>query len=295
MKLLTYEYEGRQALGLLRADDTAVIPLTALGLDFADMNDLILRLLPQQRPALQAAQTDPALPALPLEQVKLLAPIPHPRQDILCLGLNYLEHAEESARYSRRDFARDDQQPPVYFSKRVSRAIGSGEPIPSHRDLVSRLDYEVELAVILCRDAYGVKAKDAGSYIFGYTVFNDVSARDLQHKHKQWYRGKSLDGFTAMGPWIVTADEFPFPPDLAIQSRVNGKLRQDSRTGLQMFSIPYVLEELTAGMTLLAGTIIATGTPAGVGMGFTPPRFLKPGDTVTCSIQHIGTLENTVE
>ena len=126
--------------------------------------------------------------------------------------------------------------------------MGPDAPIDNHQELVQRLDYEVELAVILSKDAYRVKAQDAADYIFGYTVFNDVSARDIQHRHKQWYRGKSLEGFTAMGPWIVTADEIAFPPHLSIQSRVNGELRQDSNTSLQILTFPYVLEELTAGM-----------------------------------------------
>lgn len=132
------------------------------------------------------------------------------------------------------------------------------------------------------------------NYIFGYTVINDVSARTLQTRHKQWYFGKSLDGFLPMGPCIVTAEEFPYPPRLSIQSRVNGELRQDSSTELMIFGIDHVVSELSAGMTLKAGTIIATGTPAGVGMGFDPPRFLKPGDVVECSIEGIGTLVNRV-
>lgn len=139
-----------------------------------------------------------------------------------------------------------------------------------------------------------MRAENAADYIFGYTILNDVSARDVQTGHKQWYFGKSMDGFTPMGPVIVTADEIAFPPALDISSAVNGEPRQHSNTGLFLTDIPTLLEELTAGMTLLPGTIIATGTPAGVGMGFDPPRFLKPGDTVDCTIQGIGTLRNTV-
>ena len=167
--------------------------------------------------------------------------------------------------------------------------------IRSHPGLVERLDYEVELAVILGKTARNVKAAKAGEYIFGYTVVNDVSARDVQTGHKQWYFGKSLDGFTPMGPCIVTAEEIAFPPALDISSRVNGETRQAANTALLINSIAEVLEELTAGMTLLPGTIIATGTPAGVGMGFDPPKFLKPGDVVECEIAGIGVLRNTVE
>ena len=153
---------------------------------------------------------------------------------------------------------------------------------------------EVELGVILGKAARNVKAEEAGDYIFGYTVINDVSARDVQTSHKQWYFGKSLDGFTPMGPCIVTADEISFPPALDISSAVNGEPRQHSNTRLFLTSIPALLEELTAGMTLLPGTIIATGTPAGVGMGFDPPKFLQSGDVVECTIQGIGTIRNTV-
>ena len=156
------------------------------------------------------------------------------------------------------------------------------------------LDYEVELAVIIGKDAKNVRREDAYNYVFGYTILNDVSARNLQTRHKQWYFGKSLDGFTPIGPCIVTADEFENPPVLAIKSYVNGELRQNSSTELLLFDIAHIISELSQGMTLKAGTIIATGTPAGVGMGFEPPNFLKSGDTVTCEIEKIGTLTNRI-
>ena len=176
----------------------------------------------------------------------------------------------------------------------VSEAGKPDGVIPRHAGLTDRLDYEAELAVVLGKAARDVKAADAADYIFGYTVLNDVSARDLQTGHKQWYFGKSLDGFTPMGPVLVTADEIAYPPALEITSRVNGELRQKSNTALLITSIGQILEELTGGMTLLPGTIIATGTPAGVGMGFDPPRFLQSGDTVECAIEGIGTLCSTV-
>ena len=156
------------------------------------------------------------------------------------------------------------------------------------------LDYETELAVVLGRDAKNVAEADAFDYVFGYTIVNDVSARNLQTGHKQWYFGKGLDGFTPMGPCLVTRDEFAQPPALAIRTYVNGELRQDAVTDQLLFSIPHILHELSQGMTLQAGTIIATGTPAGVGMGFDPPKFLKAGDVVRCEIEGIGTLENPV-
>ena len=287
MKLVTYRENGAEKVGALTKDGTAILPLPV-----PDMNTLIETLtLSQLSSAVTAAEGSGA--SVALADVELLAPIPRPRQDVLCLGMNYKAHASEAAKYDADAFTKE-KPAAVYFSKRVSEAVAPGGVIQSHQDLVERLDYEVELAVILGKTAKHVKAAEAGDYIFGYTVLNDVSARDVQTGHKQWYFGKSLDGFTPMGPCIVTADEIAFPPALGISSTVNGEPRQDSNTSLFLKSIQDVLEELTAGMTLLPGTIIATGTPAGVGMGFDPPKFLKPGDTVSCTIEGIGTLTNPV-
>ena len=287
MKLVTYRENGAEQVGALTKDGTAILPLPV-----PDMNTLIETMtLSQLSSAVTAAEGSGA--SVALADVELLAPIPRPRQDVLCLGMNYKAHASEAAKYDADAFTKE-KPAAVYFSKRVSEAVAPGGVIQSHQDLVERLDYEVELAVILGKTAKHVKAAEAGDYIFGYTVLNDVSARDVQTGHKQWYFGKSLDGFTPMGPCIVTADEIAFPPALGISSTVNGEPRQGSNTSLVLNSIQDVLEELTAGMTLLPGTIIATGTPAGVGMGFDPPKFLKPGDTVSCTIEGIGTLTNPV-
>ena len=287
MKLVTYRENGAEQVGALTKDGTAILPLPV-----PDMNTLIETMtLSQLSSAVTAAEGSGA--SVALADVELLAPIPRPRQDVLCLGMNYKAHASEAAKFDADAFTKE-KPAAVYFSKRVSEAVAPGGVIQSHQDLVERLDYEVELAVILGKTAKHVKAAEAGDYIFGYTVLNDISARDVQTGHKQWYFGKSLDGFTPMGPCIVTADEIAFPPALGISSTVNGEPRQDSNTSLFLKSIQDVLEELTAGMTLLPGTIIATGTPAGVGMGFDPPKFLKPGDTVSCTIEGIGTLTNPV-
>lgn len=286
MKLITYRQNGAEHVGALTEDGTGVLPLPA-----ADMNTLIETMtLTDLRSAVAAAERGSALA---LSDVELLAPIPRPRQDVLCLGMNYLAHAEEAARYSADAF-RKERPVAVYFSKRVSEAGKPDGVIPRHAGLTDRLDYEAELAVVLGRTARDVKAADAADCIFGYTVLNDVSARDLQTGHKQWYFGKSLDGATPMGPVLVTADEIAYPPALEITCRVNGELRQQSNTSLLITSIGQILEELTAGMTLLPGTIIATGTPAGVGMGFDPPKFLQSGDVVECAIEGIGSLRSTV-
>ena len=288
MKLITYRFRDAEHVGVLTGDGAHVAPLP-----FQDMNALIDSAASLSQLQSLAVQAEEAGAVIPMDQVTLLAPIPRPRQDVLCLGMNYKAHEAEAARYDADAFTKE-KPVAVYFSKRVSEAVAPGGDIPRHAGLVEKLDYEVELAVILGKDARDVPAEKAADYIFGYTIVNDVSARDLQTGHKQWYFGKSLDGFTPMGPCIVTADEITFPPALDISSTVNGEVRQHSNTAQFLTDIPTRLAELTAGMTLLRGTIIATGTPAGVGMGFDPPRFLKTGDTVACTIEGIGTLTNTV-
>ena len=296
MKFVTYEIEHKRRLGVINRDGTWIYPLRSLDMDYKTMQELIEGISESEKQLLEyVSGQDPykIKGAVPAEEAILLAPIPHPVQDVICLGINYMAHAEESARY-KKEAVGGERPFAVYFSKRVSEATGTGAEIPSHKELVQDLDYEAELAVIIGKDAKSVPISEVKNYIFGYTVINDVSARTLQTRHKQWYFGKSLDGFLPMGPCIVTAEEFPYPPRLSIQSRVNGELRQDSSTELMIFGIDHVVSELSAGMTLKAGTIIATGTPAGVGMGFDPPRFLKPGDVVECSIEGIGTLVNRV-
>ncbi len=282
MKLVTYLENGTEKVGALTADGKAVRPLP-----FPDMVSAI-------EAGLDAVKAAEQGPAAALDTVTLLAPIPRPRQDVICLGMNYVDHAKEAAKFDGEAFAKD-KPIAVYFSKRVPEAVPPEGAIDSHPGLVEKLDYEAELAVIIGPAAKGVPAEKAGEHVFGYTVLNDVSARTLQTAHKQWYFGKGLDGFTPMGPCILTADEVAFPPALAISCRVNGQERQRARTDMLITSIADTISELSAGMTLLPGTIIATGTPAGVGMGMNPPAFLKPGDVVECEIEKIGVLRNTVK
>lgn len=280
MKLVTCLYKGEERVGALTEEGVSFLP-------YPDMNTLIESLSPAVFAVTSAAKP------VPLEEVKLLSPIPRPRQDVICLGMNYRDHEKEAAKYDAEAFAKE-RPAAVYFSKRVSRAGDPDGVIPRYEGLVERLDYEAELAVIIGKTARNVKAAEAGAYIFGYTVLNDVSARDLQTGHKQWYLGKGLDGFTPMGPCVLTAEETAFPPALDISCAVNGEERQRSNTALLIHGIPEIIEELSAGMTLLPGTIIATGTPAGVGMGLNPPKFLECGDVVECTIEGIGTLQSTV-
>lgn len=288
MKLYTYRTaDGAERLAAGFHD--RLYDLEQFGLHYADMNALIADSAAFLRTTLDPAGKQPLD-----EPVALCAPIPHPKQDVLCLGINYAAHAEEASRFNGEAFG-GERPKAIYFSKRVHTASGDGDPIPSYPDLVDSLDYECELGVILGKDAFCVQPEDAADYIFGYTIVNDVSARNLQTAHKQWYFGKSLDGFTPCGPCILTADEVAFPPALDIRCTVNGELRQDSNTSYLIHGIAEIISELSRGMTLCAGTIIATGTPSGVGMGLEPPQFLNPGDTVVCEIEGIGALHNTVE
>ena len=302
MKFYTAEINGTSEILVSFADDGIAYRLNMLQklsgrLAYKDMNELICRLGQEEKAQLQllAKNTDALRgAAVALQAVKLCAPIVHPRQDVICLGINYDAHAQEAGRFSDEAFG-GERPYTIYFSKRVSTATGSGDFIPAYEKLVDSLDYEAELGVILGKDAKDVSKEEAEAYIFGYTVINDVSARNLQTRHKQWYRGKSLDGFTPMGPCIVTADEIEDVQNLDIRCYVNGQLRQSSNTKYMIQTVAGAIAELSQGMTLQAGTIIATGTPAGVGMGMQPPAFLRSGDTVVCEIESIGRLENTVK
>ena len=296
MRLVTYEIEHKSGLGVISRDGRWIYPLASLDMDYKTMQDLIENISDSEKQLLEyASGQDPykIRGAAPIDEVRLQAPIPYPRQDVICLGINYMAHAEESARYKKEEFG-GERPYAIYFSKRVNKATAPGEGIPSHKNIVNDLDYEAELAVIIGKRAANVPAEEVRYHIFGDTIINDVSARTLQTQHKQWYFGKSLDGFLPMGPCISTVDELAYPPHVQVQSRVNGELRQDSNTELLIFDIDHIVSELSQGMTLQPGTIIATGTPAGVGMGFNPPKFLKPGDVVECTIEGIGTIANQV-
>ncbi len=282
MKLLTCEYAGRSFAAV--SDGKLVYEAAP------DMLTLI-KTLGGAMPGEELLSGE----AVPLESVRLLAPIPEPAQDVVCLGMNYVDHSAEAEKWGGDAEFKKNAGKAVYFSKRAARVIGPGEGIDGHFDIVDSLDYEVELAVVLGRDAYRVSEAEAEQYVLGYSVFNDLSARNLQTAHKQFYFGKSLDTHTAMGPWIVTRDEFAWEPELGIRCFINGEKRQDSNTRYEIYGAAHVIAELSAGMTLKAGTIIAMGTPAGVGMGFTPPKYLSRGDVIRCEIDGIGVLENTVE
>lgn len=236
---------------------------------------------------------------LPLAGVRLLAPIGSFPRNIFCIGKNYRAHALE---FTTSGFdssggaaAPSDVIPtsPIVFSKPFTSVIGPGDVIESHSHLTSKLDYEAELAVVIGRGGRDIALTDALDHVFGYTIVNDVTARDRQQTHRQWLLGKGLDTFCPMGPAVVTADEVDLA-DTVVECRVNGELRQKAPVADLIFDVPTLIRDLSAGMTLVPGDVIATGTPAGVGIGFDPPRFLKPGDEVAATIEPIGTLTNRI-
>jgi len=228
-----------------------------------------------------------------LSALRVLAPIPRPRKNVFCVGWNYLEHFEEGAK--ARTQVQEMPQHPTFFSKVPTTVTGPYDPVPLHAGITEKLDWEVELGVIIGRGARNIAEDDALKHVFGYTVVNDVSAREVQRRHgQQWFKGKSLDGSCPMGPWIVTADEVPDPQALRVSCRVNGVVKQDSNTRQMYFRIPRIIAELSAGLTLEPGDIISTGTPAGVGHARTPPEFLAPGDLLETEVEGIRVLRNKI-
>ncbi len=285
MRFYTVKINGKQTAAVLHKSGK-LIPVS----DFADMNSLIDNITDSRLKRLKAdCEDDNASGLLSFDEVKMCAPIPVPKQDLICLGVNYSEHIEETKHIE----SFTDKTDTVYFSKRANYAIGDGDFIPNY-DFVNSLDYEAELGVIIGKDCKNISEQDASDYIFGYTVVNDISGRNIQFKHKQWFFGKSLDGYTAIGPCIVTADEIGDINSLKISCSVNGEIRQNSNTSLMITKVPEAISELSKGITLKSGTIISTGTPGGVALGANPPVWLKSGDEVICEIEKIGRLRNKV-
>lgn len=225
-------------------------------------------------------------------EVRPAAPIPVPRRNILCLGKNYLDHAREIARKMRT--SSDVPAKPIFFTKATTAVIAPGEPVPSYPGITRKLDYEAELALIVGKGGRDIAASDAWQHVFGYTAMNDISARDLQKDHGQWFRAKSLDGFAPMGPVVVHRSAMPEPENIEIKCTINGELRQCATFDQLIFDVPAIISVLSDGMTLLPGDIIATGTPAGVGMGFSPPKYLQAGDEMVVEVTGVGELRNPV-
>jgi 2-keto-4-pentenoate hydratase/2-oxohepta-3-ene-1,7-dioic acid hydratase in catechol pathway len=285
MKLATYLLSSRVSIGAV--DERGVIDLSALAPDMLSLIAMGSVGLDRARMIVTAAAS-----AHPIESATFLAPIPQPRRNIMCLGLNYAEHAKESAEARGREYRQ--QQHPVFFTKATHTINRHEGAIPFDAAVSEQIDWEAELGVIIGRSGKNISIEEAYDHVFGYTCINDVSARDLQANHSQFFKGKSLDGACPMGPWIITADEIPDPHALRITCRVNGVTRQDSNTEHMIFRIPDIIAILSRGMTLDVGDIIATGTPSGVGFARKPPEFLKPGDVVEVEIEKIGVLRNRV-
>jgi 2-keto-4-pentenoate hydratase/2-oxohepta-3-ene-1,7-dioic acid hydratase in catechol pathway len=232
-----------------------------------------------------------------LDHVSLEAPLPQPRRNIFCVGKNYRAHAHEFANsgYDSTASANGEAVPqfPIIFSKVPECVVGDGASVRYPHGVSSELDYEAELAIIIGKGGLHISKQDALDHVWGYTIINDMTARDLQERHKQWLIGKSLDTFGPMGPWITTADEVDVG-NMGVRCWINGELRQDANTADLIFDIPTLIETISAGITLYPGDIIATGTPAGVGIGFSPPRFLQPGDLMEIEIDGLGRLSNAI-
>lgn len=231
--------------------------------------------------------------AYSLSDYTILSPIEEPRRNVICLGKNYLDHVNECATGGiDKDLGRPRE--PIFFTKMINRFVNPYENIDLNEEVTKSLDYEGELAVIIGKEGKNIREEDVKDYIFGYTILNDSSARDLQQKHSQWFKGKSLDNTCSLGPMILLKDETSYPPKLDIKTYVNNELRQSSNTGNFIFSIDYAISQLSQGTTLKVGDIIATGTPKGVGMGFTPPKFLKKDDILKIEVEKIGALINKI-
>jgi 2-keto-4-pentenoate hydratase/2-oxohepta-3-ene-1,7-dioic acid hydratase in catechol pathway len=287
MKFARYAMNGAIQIGRINQAETTIAPIPGA----KNMFDVIEHIDEIRASAGGDAQ------GRPLAEVKLLAPIPAPRRNIFCVGKNYRDHARE---FSNSGYeagavkgAEIDSYPAV-FTKPANTVVGPNDIVELHAHITSSVDYEAELALIIGKEGRDIKPEHAYDHIFGYTIVNDVTARDRQRNHKQWFLGKALDTFCPMGPWIATSDDLD-PENLDVKCWVNGELRQNANTSDLIFGIPTLVATISAGLTLKPGDVIATGTPAGVGLGFNPPKFLRAGDSVSISISHLGTLTNTFQ
>ncbi len=295
MRLVTFTANGAEFIGVLDGD--TVVDLSQAAPDLpTDMNGFIEAGDAALAQAAEAVANAGDNAKHPVGEVNLLSPIPVPRRDVMAVGRNYHEHAKEfhDSGFDATAGATAVPEHPIIFTKATTSISGPGDPILTALDPTDSVDYEGELAVIIGKVGRAISRENAFDYVYGYTICNDVTARNLQHRHKQWFIGKSPDGYCPLGPAIVTADEAGHPDSFQLTTRVNGEKRQDSSCAALIFDIPTLIECISAGITLKPGDIIATGTPVGVGIGFDPPIFLKPGDVVSVTIEPLGTLENPV-
>ncbi|MDF2647992.1 MAG: hypothetical protein K0Q73_3797 [Paenibacillus sp.] len=296
MKLGTYEYEGTQFVGVLENNEVYAVDQLVAHIPEANHLTDMLSIIREGKKAIAWIQEGLEInreknKLIPISNVKELAPIVRPRKNVFCVGRNFIEHVEEGDRANGVVIGAPKK--PIFFSKTPTTVIGHEQNI-IYPDCTEKLDYECELAVIIGKDCKNVSKEEAYDCIFGYTILNDVTARDLQDAHTQWFLGKSLDTFCPTGPYIVTRDDLQWPLNVSMELTVNGEIRQSMVATDMIFDVPTIIEELSKGMTLEAGDIIATGTGPGCGFGFNPPKFLHAGDIVEVNIEGIGTLRNKV-
>lgn len=293
MRLVTFQRDGIRGVGLVSADGGSVQPV-----NLGARAGLVGALAAIEHFAISSHALSPEGVALPFSALKIEAPLPVPRRNIFCVGKNYHEHAREfaSSGFDSSATSAADAVPefPIIFSKVPETVIASGAPIKLPYGVSDAIDYEAELGVVIGKGGKGISRLQAMDHVWGYTVINDVTSRDWQHRHKQWHMGKSFDTFCPMGPMLVSKDECD-ATKTRIRCWVNDELRQDSNTSQLIFDIPTLIETISQGITLYPGDIIATGTPVGVGIGFKPPKYLRAGDRVRVEIGGIGVLENPVE
>lgn len=294
MKLVTFQTEGKEKTGILEGDRVIEI-ISSQGKSLNNMLDLIDAVEEKDNIINFSSIQDLEQGKIyEINDVKILAPVRYPRRNFFCLGMNYADHAKEVA------FTETEKKPevpkfPVYFSKLAYPALEDKGIIPYDEELTKMVDYEVELAVIIGKEGKDIKEDEALDYVFGYTIANDISARNLQGKHGQWFKGKSVDNYAPLGPYILTADELENPSGLQLKCYVNDELRQNANTKDLVFPIPRVISDLSRGLTLRRGDVILTGTPSGVGLGFKPYKFVKSGDIIRCEIDKLGSLTTYIK
>jgi 2-keto-4-pentenoate hydratase/2-oxohepta-3-ene-1,7-dioic acid hydratase in catechol pathway len=286
VRIATYFWGGQRHVGIVSADGKTVTPLPIPHQQAQRGALAVIELLAEGKPMPKATGA-----ALPLAAVQLDAPIPVPRRNLWCVGRNYHAHARELQASVFKDNDANPEAWPIVFTKAPETVVGPYDDVRVPVEVSTQIDYEAELTVVIGKGGRNIPRSQALDHVFGYTIVNDVTARDVQMRHQQWDLGKSFDTFCPMGPWIVTADEFD-GARTRVRCWVNGELRQDAATETMIFDIPTLIETCSRGITLYPGDVIATGSPAGVGMGMKPPRYLKAGDVVRIEVDLLGVIEN---